>query len=114
MRLAIFVLVLLLGTAASARALPDAAEAGAPPTTKVSLALADQDVVADIESALASNGRIPNTGGAPQQRTADLQLQLPLAPDQRWVLWMARDPVDMVRVTGLDGTIQTKGFFYAA
>ena len=34
-----------------------------------------------------------------------------MVADQRWMLWLARDPFDAVRVTGLDGTTQTRDFF---
>lgn len=106
-----FALLLSFATAAAARVLPDAQDEGPPPALKLSLVLAEHDAGVIVEAVTARDGRLLIPGGAAQQLTADLQFELPLAPDQRWVLWMARDPLDMVRVTGLDGTTQISGFY---
>ncbi len=113
-RLASLVLLLSLATAAWARVLPEAQEELPPPALQLSLVEAEQAAGAGVQPLVARDGRMLITGGAVQQRTADLQFELPLAPDQRWVLWMARDPLDRVRVTGLDGSTQTSGFYSPA
>ncbi len=106
-----FVLLLSLSTAAWARALPDVQEAGPLPELKLALAVGERESVAAADAAAAGRGRMLISGGARQHKAADLQFELPLVPGQRWVLWMARDPVALVRVTGMDGTITTRGFF---
>ncbi len=106
-----FVLLLTLWTTAQARALPETQEDASVPAMKLSLVLGAHEPVVDAEASAAGNGRILISGGIRQQRIADLQFELPLAGDQRWVLWMARDPVDLVRVTGLDGATKSGGFY---
>jgi diguanylate cyclase (GGDEF)-like protein len=107
-QLAMLVLLLSLSTAAWAWALPGAQEDGPPPALKFSLALGEHSSSADVD------GRLVFAGGTWQQQTADVQFELPLAANQRWVLWMARDPFNVVRVTGMDGSTQTRDFFRPA
>lgn len=102
-RLAALILLLSISTTAWAWSLPDAGQDGHPPALKLSVAMGEHQPDAD--------GRLLFSGGTPQQQTVDLQFELPLAADQRWVLWMARDPFDEVRVTTLDGSSQTSDFF---
>jgi diguanylate cyclase (GGDEF)-like protein len=97
------VLLLSLSTVAWGWALPGAEDDGPPPAVKLSLPLGDQAASAD--------DRVVLSGGATQRKTADLQFDLPLVADQRWVLWMARDPFEAVRVTSMDGNTQASDFF---
>ena len=104
-RLASVVLLLLLSTAAWAWALaaPDAQQDGTSPAQKLSLVIGTENPALD--------GRLLFTGANSQVQKVDLQFELPLTSDQRWVLWLARDPFDSVRVTGMDGTTQARNFF---
>ena len=104
-RLAMFLLLLLLSTTACSSPLPDVGEAASQPTRKLALTLGDQPSGQDADD------RLLIAGGTRQAQTVDLQFELPLAADQRWVLWMARDPFELVRVTSLDGSIRTSQFF---
>ena len=110
-QVALFMLLLSLGTAAWTRALPEAQGAAPPPAVEISLVPDQQDIVTDAGAEAARNGRLLFSGGTAQRQAADLQFELPSAPDQRWVLWMSRDPIGLVRVTGLDGSIQSSGFY---
>lgn len=57
------------------------------------------------------DGRLRIEGGREREREARLQFDLPPAGDQRWVLWLARDPLDRVAVAGRDWSPQPAGFF---
>ncbi|MEO6227504.1 MAG: diguanylate cyclase [Thermomonas sp.] len=104
-RLTGFLLLLLLSTAVWAWAfeLPDARQDVSPLARKLSLAIGAKH--ADLD------GRLLFAGGISQVQTVDLQFELPLAADQRWVLWLARDPFNSARVTWMDGSTQTRNFF---
>ncbi len=106
-----FVLLLLVSTAASARALPDLVDAATPPAVTLSLLSQEPDTDPDSAVDAASNGRMLVSGGSRRQQVAKLQFELPLAPDQHWVLWMARDPFDLVRVSGMAGPTQARSFY---
>ncbi|MFS8136669.1 MAG: diguanylate cyclase [Thermomonas sp.] len=104
-RLASVVLLLLLSAAAWAwvLALPGAQDDSASPPQKPSLSIDAHR--ADLE------GRLLFSGGSSQKQKFDLHFELPLVADQRWVLWLARDPFDSVRVTRMDGTTLARNFF---
>ncbi|MGV8923514.1 MAG: diguanylate cyclase [Thermomonas sp.] len=91
--------------------MPEAQEAATPPAVEISLVPSEQGIVADAETVAARNGRLLFSGGAAQRHSADLQFELPSASDERWVLWMSRDPLDQVQVSGLDDIIQSSGFY---
>lgn len=99
----LLLLLLPLSTAAWARALPDAKGEAPSPAVKVSWVSGEHQPVDD--------GRLVFVGGTRQRQTADLEFDLPLAADQRWLLWMPRDPFTSVRVTAMDGSTQSSGFF---
>jgi diguanylate cyclase (GGDEF)-like protein len=104
-KLAGVVFLLLLSTVAWAwaSAVPDAEQDTSPPAHKLSLDIGAQH--ADLD------GRLLFTGGNSEEQKVDVQFELPLKAGQRWVLWLARDPFDSVRVTWMDGTRQTRDFF---
>ncbi|MEO6155494.1 MAG: diguanylate cyclase, partial [Thermomonas sp.] len=81
---------------------------GSAPTPVLKLSVAGGQDLPQVD------GRLVFTGETQQQQRADLQFELPLAADQRWVLWMPRDPFNAVRVTSLDGSIQSSDFFRPA
>ena len=57
-----------------------------------------------------SNGRLRFEGGDAQRRIVSLQVNLPVG-DQRWMLWLPRDPVDTVKVSGNGWSLPRTGFF---
>ena len=103
MRLASFVLLLVLSAWAFGWSLPGAQDPGA--ATSLTLPVSSDGLRVDPAD------RLVFAGGTPQVQKTDLQFELPLAVDQRWVLWMSRDPFNLVRVTGLDGSSQASDFF---
>ncbi|RZA21258.1 MAG: diguanylate cyclase [Lysobacteraceae bacterium] len=71
-------------------------------------------IVPDAPGGLAADGRLRIEGGRQGTRAMRLQFQLPLAGDQRWVLWLARDPLDAVSASGRGWAPPPTGFFRAS
>lgn len=69
-------------------------------------------VIADAPG-VTPEGRLRIEGGALRSHSARLQFELPPAGDQRWVLWLARDPLDSIAVSGRGWTPPAAGFFGA-
>ncbi len=67
-------------------------------------------VVADAPGA-AGETRLRIEGGPVQARSARLKFELPATGDKRWVLWLARDPLDAVTASGGGWTPPQAGFF---
>ncbi|MDQ3159692.1 MAG: GGDEF domain-containing protein [Pseudomonadota bacterium] len=110
-RLAIAVLLLSLATAGWTRVLPVNSDEDLATAVKLSLVQVHRGAGAGNDAATLLNGRLLIEGGTAQQRAAELQFEVPEATDQRWVLWMARDPLALVRVSGENVATQTSGFF---
>lgn len=110
-QIAIFVLLLSLCNAAWAQASPDAQGAVVPLALEVSLIPGESGGVADAQTVAAGNGRLLFAGGITQRQAAELHFQLPATPDQRWVLWLSRDQLARVQVSGIGTVTYASGFF---
>ncbi|QIL21324.1 GGDEF domain-containing protein [Thermomonas sp. HDW16] len=66
--------------------------------------------VENMQADALDHGRLKFAGGPAQARRVHLDVNLPVG-DQRWMLWFARDPVDMVKVSGKGWALPETGFF---
>ena len=66
-----------------------------------------------LRTGAVADSRLKFEGGSAQTRRVHLHVDLPEG-DQRWMVWLPRDPVDMVKVSGKGMALPQTGFFRPA